>query len=308
MRPTLASTEDDGNASSGRAAHPETPQIIETPEAMRSWRVQQRRHGNTIGFVPTMGALHTGHLALIEDAARRSDRVVVSIFVNPLQFDQSADLEQYPRTFDDDMALCARAGVAVVYAPSVATLYPDGHQTRVDPGSLATRLEGSSRQGHFTGVATVVTKLLVAVGPDLAIFGEKDAQQLAVIHRIVNDLDLGVEIIGHPTIRDDDGLALSSRNRRLSVEERIAARCVPDALRAAHRSHASGERSIGALIETAIAVIENEPTARLDYLHIVDADTFDSLHDDLTDDTDALIVTAVWIGEIRLIDNMALST
>jgi pantoate--beta-alanine ligase len=308
MTPTVASSGDDENASSSRAEPANAPQIIETPEAMRSWRVQQRRHGNTIGFVPTMGALHTGHLALIGDAARRSDRVVVSIFVNPLQFDQSADLEQYPRTFDDDLALCARAGVAAVYAPSVDTLYPDGHQTRVDPGALATRLEGSSRQGHFTGVATVVTKLLVAVGPDLAIFGEKDAQQLAVIRRIVNDLDLGVEIVGHPTVRDDDGLALSSRNRRLSAEERIAARCVPDALRAAQRSHAIGERSIGALIETAIAVIESEPAARLDYLQIVDADTFDPLHDDLTPDTEALIVTAVWIGEIRLIDNMALTT
>jgi pantoate--beta-alanine ligase len=233
--------------------------------------------------------------------------VVVSIFVNPLQFDRSADLEQYPRTFDDDIALCARAGVTAVYAPSATTLYPDGHQTRVDPGALAHRLEGSSRQGHFTGVATVVTKMLVSVGPDIAIFGEKDAQQLAVIRRIVNDLDLGVEIIGHPTVRDDDGLALSSRNRHLSPQERTAARCVPEALRAAQQAHASGERSIGALIETAIAVIENEPSARLDYLQIVDADTFDSLHDDLAPDSTALIVTAVWIGETRLIDNMSIT-
>ena len=255
-----------------------------------------------------MGALHEGHLALIDHARERCDRVVVSIFVNPLQFDQISDLEQYPRTFDADLALCAAAGVAAVYAPSVATLYPDGYQTRVDPGPLANRLEGASRQGHFTGVATVVTKLLVAVGPDVAIFGAKDAQQLAVIRRIVNDLDLGVEIVGHPTVRDDDGLALSSRNRRLSDNERLAARCVPEALAAARSAYASGERSTGPLIETAVARITAEPTARLDYLQIVDPDSFESVHDDLVTDDGALIVTAVWIGETRLIDNMTLET
>lgn len=297
-----------GRATSSNMAPMSEPEIIETPGRIRAWRVQQRRAGHTIGFVPTMGALHEGHLALIDHARERCDRVVVSIFVNPLQFDQTSDLEQYPRTFDADLALCAAAGVAALYAPSVATLYPDGYQTRVDPGPLANRLEGASRQGHFTGVATVVTKLLVAVGPDVAIFGAKDAQQLAVIRRIVNDLDLGVDIVGHPTVRDDDGLALSSRNRRLSDDERVAARCVPEALIAAQTAYAAGERSTGSLIETAVQRITDEPAARLDYLQIVDPDSFESVHDDLATGDGALIVTAVWIGETRLIDNMVLET
>lgn len=295
-----------GRATSSNMAPMSEPEIIETPGQIRAWRVQQRRAGHTIGFVPTMGALHQGHLALIDHARERCDRVVVSIFVNPLQFDQTSDLEQYPRTFDADLALCAAADVAALYAPSVATLYPDGYQTRVDPGPLANRLEGASRQGHFTGVATVVTKLLVAVGPDVAIFGAKDAQQLAVIRRIVNDLDLGVDIVGHPTVRDHDGLALSSRNRRLSHDERVAARCVPEALIAAQRAYAAGERSTGSLIETAVQRITDEPAARLDYLQVVDPDSFESVHDDLATGDGALIVTAVWIGETRLIDNMVL--
>jgi len=284
------------------------PLVVVTPEAIRRWTIERRRAGHTIGFVPTMGALHAGHLALIREAVSRADHVAVSIFVNPLQFDQGADLADYPRTFDDDLMMCADAGVEVVYAPPTSVMYPDGFQTRVEPGGLTTRLEGASREGHFTGVATVVTKLLAAVGPDLAVFGDKDAQQLAVVRRVVADLDLGVEIIGHRTVRDDDGLALSSRNRRLDPQERIAARCLPEALDAVRSALAAGQRSVERLIEVAVDRIEAEPLARIDYLQLVDSDEFNALYGDLDESSSALAVAAIWIGETRLIDNLALET
>ena len=200
------------------------PEIVDRPDAMRAWARSWHRSGRTIALVPTMGALHAGHVSLIERAGELADATVVSVFVNPLQFGEAVDFDTYPRTIDDDVAICASAGVSVVYAPATDAMYPPGFDTRVVPGRLAETMEGASRPGHFDGVATVVTKLFGAVRPDVACFGEKDFQQLAIVRRMAADLDLGVRVVACPTLRDDDGLALSSRNRRLDPTERLAAR------------------------------------------------------------------------------------
>src|SRR4051794_40784979 len=189
---------------------------------MRAWSGQRREGGHIVGLVPTMGALHDGHLSLIEHARHRADDIVVSIFVNPLQFERGDDFERYPRPIDDDVAACIEAGVAAVYAPTAAVMYPDGFQTHVEPGTLAGGMEGAVRDGHFRGVATVVAKLFGAVRPHLAVFGEKDFQQLVVIRRMAEDLDMGVEIHAVPIVREPDGLALSSRNRLLPPADRAA--------------------------------------------------------------------------------------
>mgnify|MGYP002379047362 CR=1 FL=1 len=250
-----------------------------------------------------MGALHDGHLALVERACELADDVVVSIFVNPLQFDVRADFDRYPRPIDDDLAACAAVGVDAVYAPTAGAMYPDGFDTRVVPGRLAEVLEGLHRPGHFEGVTTVVTKLFTAVRPDLAVFGRKDAQQLALVRRLTVDLDLGVEIIAHPTVREADGLALSSRNRRLSTEDRAAAVCISAGLFAAGRLHAAGERRSDVIVEAARRPIEGEPRARLEYLEFVDEATFAPVGEEAST---GLLVAAAWFGEIRLIDNLPL--
>ena len=195
-------------------------QLFDRPDAMRSWSAAARSAARTVGLVPTMGALHDGHLSLVDIARRRTDCVVVSIFVNPLQFDRADDFDTYPRPIDDDVARCTEVGVDAVYAPTAATMYPGGFETVVEPGPLGAVLEGAARPGHFRGVTTVVTKLFGAVRPDLAVFGEKDFQQLAIIRRMTTDLDLGIEIVGAPIVREPDGLAMSSRNSRLSLEDR----------------------------------------------------------------------------------------
>ena len=275
-----------------------------TPDEMRAWSGKQRRDGRTIGFVPTMGALHDGHIRLIEDAAGRCDEVVVSIFVNPLQFNVNADFDAYPRPIDDDVAACAGAGVGAVYAPTAAAMYPLGFQTRVVPGALADLMEGPGRPGHFEGVVTIVNKLFGAVTPDVAIFGQKDYQQLRIITQMVRDLDLGIEIVGHPIVREPDGLAKSSRNVRLTVEQRAAAVAVPlsldAAVAAAHREGATPDEAVAA----AKSVIRNEPQARVEYVTVFDPG-------DLTQVTTfaersagrVRIATAVWFGDVRLIDN-----
>ena len=277
--------------------------VIREPHEMRTWSDASRSAGRRVGFVPTMGALHSGHLALVDEARRRSDDVVVSIFVNPLQFDVRADFDKYPRPIDDDLEACERAGVDVVYAPTAATMYPEGFDTRVQPGALANVLEGTHRPGHFTGVTTVVAKLFTAVRPDLAVFGQKDAQQLAIIRRMSVDLDLGIDIAALPTVREPDGLALSSRNRRLNPDERAAAVCLSAGLRAARDAHDRGERSTAALLATARAPIAAEPLARLEYLALVDPATFRSALDPCVT---GLLVLAAWFGEVRLIDNQPL--
>ena len=275
--------------------------VFDTPASMRAWSDAHREAGRTVGFVPTMGALHSGHLELVSDARRRADVVVVSIFVNPLQFDVRDDFDRYPRPIDDDLDACRLHGVDAVYAPTAGAMYPRGFQTHVEPGELGEVLEGAHRPGHFRGVTTVVTKLFGAVRPDLAVFGQKDFQQLAIIRRMTADLDLGVDIIAHPTVREPDGLAMSSRNRRLSAEHRSAAVCINQGLRAAAAAFDRGERSVEMLTDLACAPIDGEPLARREYLEVVDPHSLEPIDGTLQDG--GLIVTAAWFGEIRLIDN-----
>lgn len=273
---------------------------LDTPDRMRQWSDAARSVGGRVVFVPTMGALHEGHLRLVEVAHRHGNRVVASLFVNPLQFDRSDDFEAYPRTIDADVDLCEEAGVSAVYRPMPAAMYPPDFQTHVEPGLLAQPMEGAARPGHFRGVATVVTKLFNAVRPHVAVFGQKDYQQLAVIRRMVVDLDMGIEIVGVPTVREADGLALSSRNRRLTAEDRAAARCVPAALQAAEEVLSGGERSGAAVEAAAERVVRAEPRARLEYVQLADADTLERL---VELDRPAVVAIAVWFGDVRLIDN-----
>jgi pantoate--beta-alanine ligase len=278
--------------------------VIESPAAMREWADGWRATGRRIGFVPTMGYLHDGHVSLMTEARRRADVCVVSIFVNPLQFGTGEDLSKYPRDLDRDRAALAHAGVDALYLPSAERMYPGGFQTEVAVGALAARLCGRSRPGHFRGVATVVAKLFNAVKPHVAVFGEKDFQQLAVIRRMTADLDLGIEIVGMPIVREPDGVAMSSRNAYLSPRERTAARCLPRALAAARAGFARGARGADALLECARAVLAAEPLARLDYAELVDAETMEPVE---TVDRPVLLALAVCIGRARLIDNTVLT-
>jgi pantoate--beta-alanine ligase len=278
--------------------------VASDPAAIRIWSRARAADGVSVGFVPTMGALHHGHLTLVDEARRRSGAVVVSIFVNPLQFDRAADFDGYPRPLDDDLDLCRMHGVDAVYAPTAATMYPPGFQTHVVPGALAEVLEGAARPGHFRGVATVVSKLFGAVEPHVAVFGEKDFQQLAVIRRMTADLDLGVEIVGVPTVRETDGVATSSRNSRLSDAQRAAAVCVPRALDAVRAALAAGAVDPEVLAATARAVVDAEPLARFEHLDIIDRDTLQPVG--RVEQGGAVAVTAVWFGDVRLIDNVRL--
>ena len=260
-------------------------------ETSRRWR----REGLSIGLVPTMGALHAGHMSLVARACSDNDRVVVSIFVNPIQFGPREDLERYPTSPRQDFDLLTQAGVAAVYMPSAAVMYPPEARSRVRVGGVAEPLEGSLRPGHFEGVATVVAKLFNAVQPDRAYFGQKDAQQVAVVKRLAVDLDTGVDIQVCPTVREADGLALSSRNAYLKPDERRAAACLSRALHWAAGAYGSGERDENRLQQGIVGIIEAEPAARVAYAELVDPDTF-SPHG-------TLAVLAVWIGKTRLIDN-----
>ncbi len=263
--------------------------------ASRRWRAQ----GLTVGLVPTMGALHAGHLSLIEAARSENSMVVVSIFVNPIQFGPGEDFARYPRDPAHDAELLRGAGVDAVYRPSVDAMYPPGSTTRVHVSGVADPLEGAARPGHFEGVATVVSKLLTAVEPDRAYFGQKDAQQAAVVKRLARDLDFGVEIRVCPTVREADGLALSSRNAYLNPEERTAAVSLSSALRLATAAYSAGERSPEQLRKVLCARLEAEPLARVEYAQVVDPETFEP--------PGTLAVLAVRIGKTRLIDNHDLS-
>ncbi len=271
---------------------------------LRSALAPDRRAGHTIGLVATMGALHEGHLSLIERARAHCDVVVVSLFVNPSQFDERADLERYPRDEAHDAALAARAGADVLFAPSVEEVYPVGFATSVEVLGVTDRLEGQVRgAAHFRGVSTVVTKLLCMVGPEVAYFGQKDAQQVVVIRRLVADLNLPVRVEVCPTLRESDGLAMSSRNALLGPEERERALALGAALRGATELADTGECSTEALLGAARAAMvpfEVEP----EYLEIVDPDTFQAL-DSLR--APALLVLAARVGEVRLIDNVLLA-
>jgi pantoate--beta-alanine ligase len=251
-----------------------------------------------VGLVPTMGAFHAGHLSLMEAARAACGTVVVSLFVNPTQFDEAADLAAYPRSEEQDAAQAAQAGVDVLFAPDPAEIYPDGFATTVRVDGLSDVLEGAQRgPGHFAGVCTVVAKLLNIVRPDVAYFGQKDAQQVAVLRRMVRDLDFPVRLSVQPTVRDADGLALSSRNRRLSPEERERALGLPRALRAAAGAAAAGERDAEALRAAALAALDG---VRPEYLAIVDPDSFQPVR---TAHGRVLVAVAARIGATRLIDN-----
>jgi len=276
---------------------------VRTVVELRSVLAPDRRSGRTIGLVPTMGALHEGHLSLIGHARARCDVVVVSLFVNPAQFNEHSDLGRYPRQEERDAALAAGAGADVLFAPSVEEVYPPGFATAVEVLGVTERLEGAARGlEHFRGVSTVVTKLLCMTMPDVAYFGQKDAQQLVVIGRLVEDLNLPVRIEACPTVRELDGLAMSSRNLLLSPEQRSRARALPAALRAASERAAAGERSARVLLETAreeMLTFGVEP----EYLALVDPDTLEPL-DTLA--REGLLALAARIGEVRLIDNALL--
>ena len=279
-------------------------EVCTTPAALAAWSDHQRVRGRRVGLVPTMGALHDGHMALVAEARRHADVVIVTIFVNPLQFNRPDDFTNYPRPIDDDLSICRTHGVDAVYAPVAATMYPDGFQTHVEPGALADVLEGAQRPGHFRGVATVVTKLFNAARPHVAVFGQKDFQQLAVIRRMATDLDTGIDIVGMPTVREADGLAMSSRNRRLSPDQRTAAVCVPHALDAVRTAFGGGERRTEVLVAAGRAVVDAEPSARFEHLELVDERTLQPV---TVADDHTVAVTAVWFGDVRLIDNTRLA-
>jgi pantoate--beta-alanine ligase len=274
--------------------------IATTVADVRRWR---REAGGTVGLVPTMGALHEGHLSLVHAARRENDRVAATLFVNPTQFGPGEDFRRYPRDLDRDRGLLAAAGCDLLFAPGVEQMYPRGAETTIDVGSVAVPLEGQRRPGHFRGVATVVMKLLQIATPDRAYFGEKDAQQLAVVRRLAADLDVPVEIRGCPIVREPDGLAMSSRNAYLAPDERKAAVVLSRALAAGERCWREGERRGERLRAAMELVLGSEPLARVDYAVAADPETFREL--DVASE-EALLLLAVWIGATRLIDNRRL--
>jgi len=287
-------------------------EILRTVEEFRKWSRKVRRRAGAhasgvVGLVPTMGALHAGHASLIRAAAQSCSHVAVSIFVNPVQFGPNEDYERYPRTFVADCELASAAGAEAVFAPSVEEMYPEGSATFVEVEGLSNRLDGASRPGHFRGVSTVVTKLLIAAEPDKAFFGQKDAAQVAVLRRMVRDLRLGAEIVVCPIVREADGLALSSRNAYLSEEERKQALTLSRAVRRVEALVKHGERSAEALIAAARVTFAAEPAnpdpVRVDYIELVDWSTLQPVE---TAAPGTLFAVAAWVGETRLIDNTVL--
>ncbi len=274
--------------------------VLETPDELRRASREQRHSRRRIALVPTMGALHDGHLSLVKAAREAADWVVMSVFVNPMQFRPEEDLAAYPRDIDGDSRKAESAGVDLLFHPTVEALYPAGDATRVQVGRLTDRLCGPWRPGHFEGVATVVAKLLIACEPDLAVFGRKDYQQWRVIQRMARDLCLDVEILGAPTIREPDGLAMSSRNRYLSTEERSAAQALPQALAAGERAVQEGETDPASVLATMEQALGCEPEVRKEYLEVVDALELQPL-ESLAGNV--LLAGAIRVGKARLIDN-----
>lgn len=270
---------------------------------MAVWSQAERQQGQRIAFVATMGALHEGHLSLVREAKRRGNRVVVSIFVNPTQFAPGEDFAAYPRNFVRDRGLLDTEGVDVLFHPAAEDIYPPNNKTHVEVKELSNILCGARRPGHFQGVATVVTKLFNVVRPDVAIFGEKDYQQLQIIRRLVRDLFLDVEIVGHPIVRESDGVAMSSRNEYLNADERKAARCLSRSLHRAECLVRQGETSAKAIAEAVIAELHDEPLAVVEYVAISDVETLEPLEQIRQS---ALLALSVTIGQARLIDNKVL--
>lgn len=275
--------------------------IIRTPRSMAAWSEGLRREGVTIGFVPTMGALHDGHRSLIQAARLQCDALVVSIFVNPTQFAPTEDLTKYPRPIAKDRALCRAEGVDVCFEPTARAMYPEGFQTSVTVPALAHRWEGAARPHHFSGVATVVTKLFGIVRPHLALFGQKDYQQAALVRQLVSDLNLGVAILVRQTVREEDGLAMSSRNVYLSADERRIAPLLFQALQAGRQMIESGRSDVAAIEQIMRRTIEGEPTIHAEYLTVCDPDSLEPLP---ISAARAVLLGAVRIGSIRLIDNL----
>jgi pantoate--beta-alanine ligase len=277
-------------------------EIIKTPPAMRARSDAWRAKGKRIAFVPTMGYLHQGHVSLLEEGRRRGDVLALSIFVNPTQFGPKEDLSRYPQDLEGDLAKAERAGVDVAYVPDAAAMYPAGYQTFVEVEELQKGMCGASRPGHFRGVATVVLKLFSAVQPHVALFGRKDYQQLQVLTRMARDLDLGVEVVGMPIVREPDGLAMSSRNAYLSVDERARALAIVQGLDFAARRFAAGERDARVLERVARASVEAVATS-IDYVEARDADTLAPV---AAVEGRVVLAVACRIGTTRLIDNVVL--
>jgi pantoate--beta-alanine ligase len=277
--------------------------IIRNITEMARWSQAERQQGSRIAFVPTMGALHEGHLSLVREAKRRGNRVVVSIFVNPTQFAPAEDFAAYPRNFDRDSNLLEVEGIDVLFHPAAEDIYPPGDQTQVQVTELGKLLCGAQRPGHFQGVVTVVTKLFTVVRPHVAIFGEKDYQQLQIVRRLVRDLLLDIEIVGHPIVRESDGVAMSSRNAYLNPEERKAARCLSRSLHRAECLVRRGQASAKTITEAVMTELQDEPLAVVDYVAICDVETLKPV-EQIRDS--ALLALAVTIGKARLIDNIVL--
>jgi pantoate--beta-alanine ligase len=275
--------------------------IITTIEDMQRWSEEQRKAGKTVGFVPTMGALHEGHLSLVREAKKKADAVVVSIYVNPTQFGADEDLANYPRDLDADAELCKAAGADVIFAPTDEVMYPDGKKDYVEVEHLGTLLCGKTRPIHFRGVTTVCAKFFDIIKPNVAVFGEKDYQQLVVIRKLVEQLGLSIEIVGGPIVREDDGLAMSSRNAYLSEDERVAARSLNKSLKVAKELVANGERDTSKIKGAVVQTIESTKIPKIDYVHIVDSMTLED-----TTELPARLCIAAFVGQARLIDNCPL--
>lgn len=279
--------------------------LITSPGVLHSYVLEQRRLGRSIGFVPTMGALHQGHMSLVDIAHEHADVVIVSAFVNPLQFDNRQDFDRYPHTQSADEEMCVDRGVEILYRPTPNDIYPSGFSTTIHVAGLSDILEGASRPGHFDGVATVVAKLFTAADPDVAIFGAKDFQQVAVVRRMVTDLGFPVRIIVAPTVREHDGLAMSSRNVRLDPPARSAAVGLHLGLKAALEAFANGTIDPSLLIDTVVARASSSPLVEIDYVCVVDPYSLDSVTEAGPDD---VVLIAAIVGGVRLIDNVVLGS
>lgn len=283
--------------------------VMEIHSDIKGLRKARAGLKGTVAFVPTMGFLHEGHLALMKEGLKRCDHLVVSIFVNPTQFGPNEDFDRYPRDMDGDLAKCAELGSSLVFIPEVGVMYGPSHGTTVQVAHLTEVLCGPTRPGHFDGVATVVTKFFNIIRPDVAIFGEKDFQQLAVIRQLVSDLNIDIEIVGAPIVREADGLAMSSRNKFLTPFERRQALSLSRGLIAAHRAYRNGERSAARLASTVEAIVSSSDDIRLDYISCVHPESlrlYGHDNDIIADDDGAQLAIAAYVGQTRLIDNIRL--